>query len=253
MSEALSLDEKICVITGAGKGLGKAIAEKYYLAGAKLALISRTGSDLDTLLRELDMSSERVMTFAGDVSSLPVISEFIALVMEKFGTVDVLVNNAGMRFRKPFKDTSAEEFQNVMNVNFMSMVYMIQHLIPHFLDKKNGKIINISSIAGINGFSELSAYVSSKAAINGFTRSLAVEYAAHGISVNAVAPGFCKSSYYDNFKKNQDLHQFTLDRTPENRWGECDEIANLCLYLASGMSSYINGEIIRIDGGWCAG
>ena len=119
--------------------------------------------------------------------------------------------------------------------------------------QNNGKVINMSSIAGTQGFSELSGYVTSKAAIIGLTKSLAVEYAEDNIQINALAPGFCKTSYFDNFSKNEKLYDFTIGRTPMRRWGESKEIANTCLFLASDLSSYITGEVISVDGGWGAG
>ncbi|NIQ15724.1 MAG: SDR family oxidoreductase, partial [Candidatus Dadabacteria bacterium] len=113
-------------------------------------------------------------------------------------------------------------------------------------------IINMSSVAGTHGLPELSAYVASKAAIIGLTKSLALEYAGHNIQINAIAPGFCKTSYFEDFRQKQELYEFTLDRTPMGRWGESNEVADVCLFLASGLSSYVTGEVINVDGGWSA-
>jgi len=116
-----------------------------------------------------------------------------------------------------------------------------------------GKIINMSSIAGTLGFSDLSGYVMSKAAIIGLTKSLAVEFAGKNIQINALAPGFCKTSYFEKFQENTELYDFTLSRIPMNRWGSSKEVADVCVFLASNMSNYMTGEVLKVDGGWSAG
>jgi NAD(P)-dependent dehydrogenase (short-subunit alcohol dehydrogenase family) len=189
---------------------------------------------------------------SGDVSHNQVVYDFIEQTKSRFGRIDVLVNNAGMRFRRPFLEISAEEFSQVMNNNFFSMVYLCQAVLPHMTETGSGKIVNISSIAGTLGLPNLSAYVSSKAAIIGLTKSLAVEFADKNIQINAIAPGFSKTSYFENFKKNENLYNFTLDRIPMKRWGESIEIANVCLFLSSALSDYVTGDVIHVDGGWSA-
>ena len=116
-----------------------------------------------------------------------------------------------------------------------------------------GKIINMSSIAGTLGFSDLSGYVMSKAAIIGLTKSLAVEFAGKNIQINTLAPGFCKTSYFEKFQENTELYDFTLSRIPMNRWGSSKEVADVCVFLASNMSNYMTGEVLKVDGGWSAG
>ena len=113
--------------------------------------------------------------------------------------------------------------------------------------------MTMSSIAGTLGFKSLSSYVMSKAGIVGLTRSLAIEFAEQNIQINAVAPGFCKTSYYENFKSKKELYEFTLSRTPMGRWGDSQEIADICVFLASNMSNYMTGEVLKVDGGWSAG
>lgn len=154
--------------------------------------------------------------------------------------------------RKSIDKLELSEFKNVFNSNFFSAVNFIKLVLESMKKNNYGKIINISSIAGVNGFDNLSAYVSSKSALNGLTKSLAIELAKNNIQVNAIAPGFIKSSYYETFKKKKTLYDFTIDRTPMKRWGELDEISNVCIFLASDESSYINGQVLAIDGGWTA-
>jgi len=157
-----------------------------------------------------------------------------------------------MRFRKPFLEIEESEFKKVMDNNLMSVALLCKAFIPVMLENKFGKIINISSVAGNRGLPNLSAYVTSKSAVNGLTKSLAVEFAQSGLNINAIAAGFCKTSYFENFKKNQELYEFTLKRTPVGRWGNPEDITNACLYLASEASSFVTGEILNVDGGWGA-
>jgi 3-oxoacyl-[acyl-carrier protein] reductase len=246
------LQDKVCIVTGAGKGFGRDIARNYYAQGAKIALITRSQSDVDSLIAEFN-NIEKVLVVCGDVSKRSVVVLFVQKTEQQFGLIDVLVNNAGMRFRKEFLEISDNELNQVLDVNLKSVFNMCQEVLPSMIKNNSGKIINMSSIAGTLGFADLSAYVTSKAAIIGLTKSLAVEFASNNIQINAIAPGFCKTSYFENFQKNNDLFDFTLSRTPMRRWGESKEIADVCVFLASGMSSYVTGEVLKVDGGWSAG
>ena len=246
------LTDEVCIITGAGKGFGKAIAKKFADNGAKLALITRTQSDIDDLNREFYGYENKFLAICGDVSDQDTVNSFVAEVKNKFGRIDVLVNNAGMRFRKKFEETTLEEFSLILNVNVVSMFMLCKAVIPTMVEQKTGKIINISSVVGTLGLPELSAYATSKAAIICLTKALSVEYGVSNIQVNAIAPGFCKTSYFDNFKKKSELYEFTIERTPMRRWGESEEVANSCLFLASSLSSYVTGDVINVDGGWSA-
>jgi NAD(P)-dependent dehydrogenase (short-subunit alcohol dehydrogenase family) len=245
------LKDKVCIVTGAGKGFGEEIAKEFYVQGAKLALITRSQKDIDSLMVKFD--SERVLSVCGDVSDGSTVSQFISQTINEFGVIDVLVNNAGIRFRKEFLDISNDELDQVLNVNLKSVVSLCQEVLPHMVKNNGGKIINMSSIAGTLGFSDLSGYVMSKAAIIGLTKSLAVEFAGKNIQINTLAPGFCKTSYFEKFQENTELYDFTLSRIPMNRWGSSKEVADVCVFLASSMSNYMTGEVLKVDGGWSAG
>lgn len=246
------LQDKVCIVTGAGKGFGRDVAKAYYTQGAKIALITRSQTDADDLISIFN-DDERVLSVCGDVSDADIVDQFVSQTIDKFGTIDVLVNNAGIRFRKEFLEINENELDQVLSVNLKSIVFLCQRVLPYMIENNSGKIINMSSIAGTLGFANLSGYVMSKAAIIGLTKSLAVEFADKNIQINALAPGFCKTSYFDNFKENEELYDFTLSRIPMNRWGESKEIADVCVFLASSMSNYMTGEVLKVDGGWNAG
>jgi NAD(P)-dependent dehydrogenase (short-subunit alcohol dehydrogenase family) len=252
MKNIIKLENKICVITGAGKGFGYELAKLFANQGCKLALISRTKSDLELLEKELNLPSDRLFWMEGDVSDPKIIKSFVFLTIEKFSRIDILINNAGMRFRKEFLEISYQEWQQVMNVNLGSTFLLCQEVGRHMVAQKYGKIINMASIVGTLGLSELSGYGASKGAIISLTKSLAIEWAPHNINVNVLAPGFCETSYAENFKTKTELYNFTLERTPLKRWGTSEDISNACIYLASDMSNYVTGEVLNIDGGWSA-
>jgi NAD(P)-dependent dehydrogenase (short-subunit alcohol dehydrogenase family) len=247
------LKNKVCIVTGAGKGFGRDVAREFYKQGAKLALITRSQEDVDSLKEEFKDSPDCVLCFYGDVTNEDDVLKFIKSAAKFFGTFDVLVNNAGMRFRKDFLETKSSELDLVLDVNLKSVFFMCQKVLPYMIKSNSGKIINMSSIAGTLGFNGLSSYVLSKAAIVGLTKSLAIEFADQNIQVNALAPGFCKTSYFENFQSKKELYDFTLSRIPMGRWGDSKEVADICVFLASNMSNYITGEVLKVDGGWSAG
>ncbi len=252
MKDLIGLAGKVCVITGAGKGIGYECARSFALQGARLALISRTESDLLGLKQDLGLPESDIFWMAGDVSNNDTVRKFTDAVIAKYGGVDILINNAGIRFRKEFLDISYEEWHNVMNVNVGSTFMFCQEVGRQMIKQKKGKIINMASVVGTLGLAELAAYGASKGAVISLTKSLAIEWAEHNINVNVLAPGFCETSYTENFKKKSELYQFTLDRTPMGKWGESADIANTCIFLASDMSKYMTGEVLSVDGGWSA-
>lgn len=246
------LKDKVCVVTGAGKGIGLETAKLFYREGAKLALISRDPADLAALKKEAGFTDDRVLTYAGDVGDEKIVVEFVGQALAKFGRFDVLVNNAGMRFRKPFLEIGTEEWQKVINTNLGSVYLMCREVGRQMVKQKAGRIINLASIIGTLGLPDLSAYGASKGGIITLTKCLAVEWAEHHVNVNAIAPGFCETSYTENFKKKTELYDFTIERTPQKKWGKAGDVANACLYLASSMSDYVTGEVLSVDGGWSA-
>ncbi|BFM20130.1 SDR family NAD(P)-dependent oxidoreductase [Gilvimarinus japonicus] len=252
MTSTTLLQDKVCIITGAGKGIGRDCARVFAEHGAKLALISRTEDDLNELTRQLDLNENRILCMAGDASDESTVNEFVDRVINQFGKIDVLINNAGIRFRKAFTDISWDEWQKVMTVNTGSTFLFCKAVGTHMLQRQSGKIVNMASIIGSNGLPELAGYGASKGAIITLTKCIAAEWAESGVNVNVIAPGFCETSYAESFKKKSDLYNFTIERTPMRKWGSGTDVANACLYLSSSMSDYVTGTTLHVDGGWDA-
>ena len=252
MQEIMSLKDKVVIITGAGKGIGYETAKVFANLGCKVAVISRDLNDLEKLESELGLGTQSFYAMAGDVSLPEVVKKFTLETQKKFGRIDILINNAGMRFRKSFLDISYEEWQQVMDVNLGSTFLFCQEVGRYMVKQKGGRIINMASIVGTLGLPELTGYAASKGAIISLTKSLALEWAEYNINVNVLAPGFCETSYADNFKQKSGLYDFTIERTPMKKWGKPADIANACVYLASGLSNYVTGEVLNVDGGWSA-
>jgi len=247
-----SIKDKVCVVTGAGKGIGREVARLFYANGAKLSLITRNIEDLLALKDDIDFDDGNVLLYEGDVSEEETVRMFVAKTITKMERIDILVNNAGIRFRKLFLDTSTSEWNHVINTNLTSVYLMCREVGKHMVKQKSGKITNISSIIGTLGLPELSAYGAAKGGIISLTKCLALEWAKYNINVNAVAPGFCETSYAENFKKKTELYKFTIERTPQGKWGTSLDVANACLFLSTNASQYITGDVLSVDGGWSA-
>lgn len=252
MTDLLGLRNKVVLITGAGKGIGYETAKVFASQNTKLAVISRSEEDLVKLEHEVGLDADCFFAMVGDVSDPQVVIQFVDEVIQRFGRIDVLVNNAGIRFRKKFLEITYEDWQHVMNVNLGSTFLFCKEVGRHMVSQGSGRIINMASIVGTLGLPELVGYAASKGGIISLTKSLALEWAENKINVNVIAPGFCKTSYSENFKNNSGLYDFTIERTPMRKWGEADDIAKTCVYLASDLSNYVTGEVISVDGGWSA-
>ncbi len=236
------------VLTGAGKGIGYATLNKLYKSGANISIITRSILDVKKIKKKFNQN--RVHAYHGDLSKENDINNYFLFSKKKLKKIDGLINNAGIRQRKSFLSINSKDFENVINNNLRS-TFKLSQLFSSLIKKQGGSIINISSIVGPRGFENLSGYAMSKSAVNGLTKSLAVELAKKKIRVNSICPGFIKSSYASNFKaKLSKLYNYTLDRTPLNRWGTCEEVANLILFILSDESSFITGNELYIDGGW---
>ena len=230
----MKLKNKIIFLTGVGKGIGLSILEKVILEGAFVYGITRSKKDIE----KIKFSNCKI--FTGNVTNSKLIEKIFKQSFLDKKPINCILNIGNNDLKKVF------------DINFFSIFKISQIFIQFCIKNKiKGNILNISSIVSDLGFSELSVYGASKSALNSLTKSLAAEFSHLGFRFNAIKPGFVKTSYFENFKKNnQKLLKWTIQRTPMNRWGNSTEIANIASFLISDDSSYINGETINIDGGW---
>ena len=243
----LNLKNKTVLLTGAGKGIGKKILELLIKEKVIVYAVTRNKSDFKNLKK-----NKNLYLVSGDITKQSIINNIFSLAKKNKHVFNCLINNAGIRQRKEFSKINKLDLDLIFENNFFSLFKISQLFSSQFKFKKQaGSIVNISSIVGNIGFKELSGYASTKAAVDGLTKSLAAEFAENKIRVNSIAPGFIKSSYYKNFKENKSkLYKWTLSRIPLDKWGENLDVAYLTLFLLSENSKYINGQVIKIDGGW---
>ncbi len=240
---------KTVLITGASRGIGKATALKFARMGYNVAVNCNRNVELaEKLCIELASLGVKAGVYPCDVSQNDLAEEMVASVIEDFGGIDVLVNNAGVALPQGlFTDFSAEDTAGIFNTNVFGMMNCARAVIPHFVSKKSGKIVNVSSVWGICGASCEVIYSASKAAVIGFTKALAKELAPSGICVNCVAPGFIDTDMNSHLSP-EEVRKFEED-VPLGRIGKAEEVAESIFFLASQGSDYITGQILSIDGG----
>ena len=242
------LENKNVIITGGSRGIGKAIAEKFAQNGANLAItcIKMSDESLD-LVKNLESLGVKAKAYESDASDFESAIKLAENVFNDFGSIDVLVNNAGITKDNLLLRMSEEDFNDVMKVNMNSVFNNTKAVLRQMLKQKNGSIINLSSVVGVKGNAGQSNYSSSKAAIIGFTKSVALELGSRNIRCNAIAPGFIETEMTKALQQDQ-INEWA-ESIPLKRSGKPEDVANTTLFLASDMSSYITGQVMNVCGG----
>jgi NAD(P)-dependent dehydrogenase (short-subunit alcohol dehydrogenase family) len=246
----ISLSNKVALITGAGRGIGKSIALAFAEAGANVVVISRTLSELEETCKKIESFGAKGIALVCDVSRVIDIRKTIMTALAEFGGIDILVNNAGISpFVVPIEEIREDGWDKVIDTNLKGIFFFTQEVGKHMIKRRQGKVINIASIGGVVGFPGQTPYCVSKAGIIMLTKMFALEWGKYNINVNALAPGMVETRLTEKLRQNEDYTKDRLKRIPLNRFAKPDEMVGAALFLASDLSNYMTGQTIFIDGG----
>lgn len=248
------LDGQKAIVTGAGRGLGRALVLGLAEAGADVVLAGRSEAHLNGVRAEIEALGRRALVVPTDVCRLGDLDVLVERTLAAFGGIDILVNNAGTTYRAPATDFPESEWDRVMAINVKAVFFLCQKVGRVMIEQgRGGKIINIASLISVIGMPHIPAYAASKAGVTLLTRSLAVEWAQYGIRVNAIGPGYFKTDLTAGLEDHPDRGPKIRMRIPMKRWGNPEDLKGAVVFLASDASRYITGQTIYVDGGWLAG
>jgi 3-oxoacyl-[acyl-carrier protein] reductase len=242
------LEGKVAIVTGASRGIGKGIAEAFAAQGADVAFTYLSSVEkAEALAKELSTHGTRIKGYRSDASGYQAAEELANQVLADFGKIDIVINNAGVTRDGLLMRMSEDDWDTVMKVNLKSVFNLTKAVLRPMLKARSGSIVNVSSVVGVKGNAGQANYSASKAGILGFTKSVALELGSRNIRCNAIAPGFIETEMTGAL--DEATVQGWRDAIPLKRGGTAEDVANLCLFLASDMSSYITGQVINVDGG----
>ena len=244
------LSGRVAVVTGANTGIGQAIAIAIAQAGADVALVGRTpAEDTAAAIRDL---GRRALIVSADLSSIEPVQRIVDETVSGLGGLDILVNNAGIIRRADAVDFTEADWDAVVDTNLKSVFFLCQAAGRHMIAKGRGRIINIASMLTFQGGIRVPSYTASKSGIGGLTKLLANEWAKHGLSVNAIAPGYIATNNTAALQADEARNAAILDRIPAGRWGDAADLGGAAVFLASDAAAYVHGHILAVDGGWLA-
>ena len=251
--EKFSLKGKCGIVTGAGSGIGRAMANGLAEAGARVAIAGRNFDRLQVASDEMSAAGLDVIPLQFDISKTENIPVLVDQVLDKFGRIDFLFNNAGTIFRAPTEDFPKDEWDRVIQVNLTGPFVLAQTVARKMIEQKiKGKIINTSSLIAVFGGKTVPAYAASKGGLTQLTKAMCNDWGQYGIRVNAIGPGWVKTELTQALQKNESRYSEITARIPLGRWADPDDLAGLAVFLASDASNYITGQVIFIDGGYLA-
>ncbi len=251
--DMFSLKGKSAVVTGASRGIGKAIALGLAGAGVDVVLASRSMDSLEKVSEEISSLGVKAIPISTDITDKESVQNMAAAAMEELGKIDILVNNAGQATDSPFLKISEEEWDAIIGVNLKGYFLTTQAVGQYMYKARSGRIINISSVMAVAPMPFIAHYAASKGGVDSFTKALSLEWARKGITVNAISPAYFRTDMNKDVYADDRIRENITAKTPMARWGAVDELVGLTVFLASDASSYMTGAIIPVDGGWSAG
>jgi NAD(P)-dependent dehydrogenase (short-subunit alcohol dehydrogenase family) len=249
MSLEINLAGKVALVTGSGRGIGKAIALALAQAGADVCVTARTESEINKTAAEIRHIGRSALAITADVKDADAVADVVAETVAELNGLHILVNNAGMELPKALMNTSEADYDTVMDTNLKSMFLFIKAAGSHMIAQKYGRIVNVASVGAFIAAPGQAVYHASKAAVAHLTKATAIELARYNINVNAVAPGWIRTDLIKHLLENESMLNKYIKGIPLRRLGEPEEIGPLVTYLCSDLASYITGSVITIDGG----
>lgn len=243
----MCFENKIVMVTGSNRGIGKEIARSFANKGARVIILGRDGAMARSVCDEIINEGKKADSFACDVTNLENVSEIVNKILDKYKGIDILVNNAGITKDNLLLRMSESDWDDVININLKGVFNCTKVVTKVMLKARKGRIINISSIIGIVGNTGQANYAASKAGMIGFTKSIAKEFASRGITANSIAPGYIETDMTAQLKSS--AQEYLLKKIPLGKFGKASDVAGTCLFLASDDASYITGQTIVVDGG----
>ncbi len=244
-----NLDGRLALITGSSQGIGLALAKGLATHGAIVVVNGRDKAKVDMAVAELGADGYVVYGSDFDVTDLQAVKTGIDKIEAEIGAIDILVNNAGMQFRAPLEDFPEDKWQQLLQTNISSVFYAGQSVAKHMIKRGRGKIINIASVQSELARPSIAPYTATKGAVRNLTRGMCTDWARYGLQINAIAPGYFKTPLNQALVDNPDFSSWLEKRTPSGRWGNVEELVGAAVFLASDASSFVNGQVIHVDGG----
>jgi gluconate 5-dehydrogenase len=249
MNKLFDLTGRLALVTGSSRGIGRAIAEGYVAAGARVVINGRDAGAVNATVKAIGANA---VAAPFDVTNSASVEAAVELIEQNHGPIDILVNNAGMTKRMPFTDFPESDWRQIMATNLDSVFFVTQSVARRMIPRSRGKIVNICSVMSELGRPTIAPYVASKGAVKMLTKSMCAEFAKHGITANGISPGYFGTELNQALMADEKFSSWVCARTPAGRWGKVEELQGAAIFLASDASSFVNGHILFVDGGMTA-